>query len=98
MGVDVTDFKIQLNMKLAIPFASLVFALLGAPLGLSPRRTSGSLGLGISIIVIFFYYIVDFCQHGGRRTEDLFPAGIAAWIPNIDHRRRRLVHPGQSRG
>ena len=40
MGVDVTDFKIQLNLKMAIPFASLVFALLGAPLGLSPRRTS----------------------------------------------------------
>ncbi|MBI5078851.1 LptF/LptG family permease, partial [Candidatus Saganbacteria bacterium] len=50
MGVDVVDFNIQLNMKMAIPFASLVFALLGVPLGISPRRTSGSLGLGLSII------------------------------------------------
>src|SRR3989338_3899679 len=54
MGVETTHLKIQLNMKMAIPFASLVFALLGAPLGLSPRRASGSIGLGISILVIFF--------------------------------------------
>lgn len=82
MGVEVTDFKIQLNMKMAIPFASLVFALLGAPLGLSPRRTSGSVGLGISIIVIFFYYITTFLSMAVGELKAI-PPGVAAWLPNI---------------
>ncbi|OGC35485.1 hypothetical protein A2311_04795 [candidate division WOR-1 bacterium RIFOXYB2_FULL_48_7] len=82
MGVDVTDFKIQLNLKMAIPFASLVFALLGAPLGLSPRRTSGSVGLGLSIIVIFFYYIVTFISMAVGELR-LFTPVLAAWAPNI---------------
>jgi lipopolysaccharide export system permease protein len=82
MGVDVTDFKIQLNMKLAIPFASLVFALLGAPLGLSPRRASGSIGLGLSIIVIFFYYIAAFVSMAIGELK-VFSPFIAAWVPNV---------------
>jgi lipopolysaccharide export system permease protein len=82
MGVQTTDLKIQLNMKMAIPFASLVFALLGAPLGLSPRRASGSIGLGISIIVIFFYYITMFVAMAIGEIR-LIPPGGAAWLPNI---------------
>lgn len=82
MGVDVTDFRIQYNMKLSIPFASLVFALLGAPLGLSPRRASGSIGLGLSIIVIFFYYIVTFISMAVGELKILSPE-ISAWIPNL---------------
>jgi lipopolysaccharide export system permease protein len=82
MGVDVTDFKIQLNMKMSIPFASLVFALLGAPLGISRRRASSSIGLGLSIIVIFVYYIVTFVSMAIGEIR-LLPPGFAAWLPNI---------------
>lgn len=82
MGAEVTDYQIQLNMKTAIPFASLVFALLGAPLGLSPRRTSGSIGLGISVIVIFFYYILTFISMAIGEVK-VFPPWLAAWLPNI---------------
>ena len=82
MGVDVVDFKIQLNMKMAIPFASLVFALLGAPLGLSPRRSSSSIGLGLSIIVIFAYYILTFISMSIGEMKVIAP-GLAAWLPNF---------------
>ncbi|MBN2057481.1 MAG: LptF/LptG family permease [Candidatus Saganbacteria bacterium] len=82
MGVETTDFKIQLNMKLAIPFASLVFALLGAPMGISPRRASSSIGLGLSIIVIFFYYILTFISMAVGELKLIIPS-LAAWLPNI---------------
>ncbi|MBU0502471.1 MAG: LptF/LptG family permease [bacterium] len=82
MGVEVTDFKIQLNMKTALPFASLVFVLLGAPLGIARRRTSSSLGLGLSILVIFFYYIVTFITIAIGELRIIAP-GLAAWLPNI---------------
>ena len=82
MGVDVTDFKIQLNMKMSIPFASLVFALLGAPLGITRRRASSSIGLGLSIMVIFFYYIAIFISMAVGELK-LIPPGLSAWLPNF---------------
>ncbi|MFH1542597.1 MAG: LptF/LptG family permease [bacterium] len=82
MGVNVTDFKIQLNMKMAIPFASLVFALLGAPLGITRRRASSSIGLGLSIIVIFAYYIITFLSMAIGEMHLLTPT-LAAWLPNF---------------
>lgn len=82
MGVDVTDFKIQLNMKMSIPFASLVFALLGAPLGITRRRASSSIGLGLSIIVIFVYYIAIFISMAVGELK-LIPPGLSAWLPNF---------------
>ncbi|MBN3032888.1 MAG: LptF/LptG family permease [Candidatus Saganbacteria bacterium] len=82
MGADITDFNIQLNLKMAIPFASLVFALLGAPLGLAGRRTSGSVGLGISILVIFFYYLVTSVSVAVGELK-FFAPGLAAWLPNV---------------
>ncbi|PIS28092.1 permease [Candidatus Saganbacteria bacterium CG08_land_8_20_14_0_20_45_16] len=82
MGEETTDIKLQLNLKMAIPFASLVFALLGAPLGIARRRASSSIGLGLSILVIFFYYIVTFiCMAIGELN--LFSPAIAAWLPNF---------------
>lgn len=82
MGVDVTDFKIQLNMKMSIPFASLVFAVLGAPLGITRRRASSSIGLGLSIIVIFAYYIVIFISMAVGELKLISPA-LSAWLPNV---------------
>lgn len=82
MGEEVTGLNLQLNMKMALPFASLVFALLGAPLGISRRRASSSLGLGLSILVIFFYYILTFISMAIGEIGFL-PPGIAAWLPNI---------------
>ena len=82
MGEKVTGAKIHLNLKIAIPFASLVFVLLGAPLGLSPRRASSSIGLGLSIIVVFAYYVAMFFGMALGELELISPS-LAAWLPNI---------------
>jgi len=82
MGENVVDLSIQLNMKLAIPFACFVFALLGAPLGLNPTRKSSSIGLGISVIIIFVYYVLMFVGMAAGELEVISPF-IAAWLPNV---------------
>jgi lipopolysaccharide export system permease protein len=69
-------------MKLAIPFASLVFVLIGAPLGLTPKRASSSTGLGLSIIVIFIYYILMFLSMSLGELK-ILPAALSAWLPNL---------------
>ncbi|MDH7601871.1 MAG: LptF/LptG family permease [Armatimonadota bacterium] len=44
--------------KLALPLSSLVFAMLAAPLGVRPHRAGSSVGFGLSILVIFIYWML----------------------------------------
>ncbi|SDF72474.1 LPS export ABC transporter permease LptG [Sporolituus thermophilus] len=80
--VKTSTYEVELHQRLSIPAASLVFALIGTPLGLQPHRSSSSIGLGISIIIIFIYYTImtvfTALGQGGA-----IPAVLAAWIPNI---------------
>ena len=82
MGAETTDLKIQFHLKGAIPFACLVFVLLGAPLGLSPQRSASSIGLGISVLIIFTYYILTFVGMAIGELKFFSPV-IAAWSSNI---------------
>ena len=80
--VNAKKYEMELQQRLSIPVASFVFALIGTPLGLQPNRSSSSIGLGISIIIIFVYYtimtIFTALGQGGA-----LPVVLAAWIPNI---------------
>ena len=77
-----SDPETEIFMRFAIPMASFFFAMLGAPLGTQKQRTSSSIGLGISIIVIFIYYaIMAFTSGLGRGGK--IPALLAAMAPNI---------------
>jgi len=73
--------SVDFHGKLAIPFASLAFALIAAPLAMTPQRASSSVGLGVSVIIIFFYYMFQqlFRGLGGS----IMNPAAAAWMPNI---------------
>lgn len=81
-GRELNELRVMWHQKLAVPFACLVFALVGAPMGLAPQRGSGAIGLGLSVLVIFVYYVLMFVSMALGQTGAL-PAGLAAWIPNI---------------
>ena len=81
-GQATKDLEVNLQIKFSIPFACFVFVLFGAPLGLKPHRASASIGLGISLIIIFGYYILLSICMGMGLAGTLVPF-IAAWIPNI---------------
>lgn len=68
--------------KLAVPISSLIFALLAAPLGIRPHRSSSSVGLGLSILVIFFYYMVSRYTWSLAVQGNLTPV-MGAFAPNI---------------
>jgi len=81
MGEDTAELLVQYYLKGAVPFSCLVFVLLGAPLGLSPQRSSSSIGLGLSVLIVFFYYLLLFiCIVIGAK---LWHPMIAAWLPNL---------------
>ncbi|MDR3566014.1 MAG: LptF/LptG family permease [Negativicutes bacterium] len=75
-------YEIELHQRLTIPLASLVFALIGVPLGVAPHRASSSAGLSISIAIIFIYYVVMTYTTAWAQGGYL-PAFFAAWTPNI---------------
>ncbi|NIM05874.1 MAG: LptF/LptG family permease, partial [Armatimonadetes bacterium] len=79
---DASEFEVELPRRLALPFASLVFALIGTPLGMRSHRRSSSLGLAFTVLIVFFYYIVWNWLGVAAENGALAPAA-AAWLPNI---------------
>jgi lipopolysaccharide export system permease protein len=80
-GANVTKLRVQWHQKLAIPFACVIFVLLGSQMGIRPQRSSAGVGLGISVLVIFAYYVMlsVFMWFGQSGFSPL----LAAWLPNI---------------
>ncbi len=73
---------VRLQQKYALPFICVVFALVGSPLGIRPQRTSAAKGFGVSVLIIFGYYLLLFiCQALGQ-VEILSPF-LAGWMPNL---------------
>src|SRR5690606_1955482 len=68
--------------RLSVPFASLVFALIGVPLGLQPVRAVRSRGLAVSLGIILLYYLMlTAAETLGR--QDRVPPALALWLPNL---------------
>ena len=72
----------ELYQRLSIPMASLIFALIGVPLGLQPTRNTSSAGFAISVVIIFIYYSIMTLANALARG-DILPPMYAVWIPNI---------------
>lgn len=81
-GRGVDDLLVILHQRFSIPFACFIFALIGAPAGMKSNRTGSSIGLGLSIVIIFIYYL--FLTFGSALGQDgIIPPVLGAWIQNI---------------
>ncbi|MBN1153856.1 LptF/LptG family permease [candidate division KSB1 bacterium] len=74
--------SVEVHKKYSIPFACIVFVLIGAPLGIMARRGGMAVGGGISLLffIIYWSFLI-----GGEELADrqyLSPF-IAMWIANI---------------
>ncbi|NJK34058.1 MAG: YjgP/YjgQ family permease [Oscillatoriales cyanobacterium SM2_2_1] len=78
---EVTRLEVRLQQKYALPFICMVFALIGSPLGMRPQRSSTAVGFGVSVLIIFGYYLLLFIS-GALGQVGAVPAVAAAWIPN----------------
>jgi lipopolysaccharide export system permease protein len=77
------SFQATYEAKLARPFASFVFVLFAAPLGLRRVRGGGTpLGFGLAVVIVFVYYVIStlFLSIGSVAG---WLAGIAAWTPIV---------------
>jgi len=81
-GAEVNEFRVRLYQKIAVPLASLVFALVGTPLGLRPHRSSSAMGLGLAIVIIFAYYVLMHYTFILGRNGTISPA-TASFLPTL---------------
>jgi LPS export ABC transporter permease LptF/LPS export ABC transporter permease LptG len=73
---------VTIHQKFAIPFACIVFGVIGLALGATHRR-DGALGsFVIGLIVVFAYYIPMFLGPQMAKSM-LVPPWLAAWLPNL---------------
>lgn len=73
---------VELHKKISIPFASFAFALIGIPLGMMVRRGGKTVEFGISLLLIFVYYLLLVLGETLGSKNILHPA-LSMWIPNI---------------
>jgi len=78
----IRTFEIRIQQKYALPFVCVVFGLVGASLGVRPQRTGKATSFGISVIIIFGYYLLAFISNALGEVGVLSPF-MSAWIPTF---------------
>lgn len=75
-------YLVEYHKKFAIPFACLVFVLIGAPVGVRSRRGGYGFAMGVSTLVFVVYYLA---LTGGEDLADrrLLPPWLSMWMANI---------------
>lgn len=81
-GRTYTAELVEWHRKFAIPFACIVFGLVGMPLGIEPSRAVKSRGFAVSLVVIFAYYVL--LSAGQALAEQgTVPPVVGLWLPNL---------------
>lgn len=82
MGQDTAKDRVELYLKISFPFINFIIILLGIPLAANPRRSGGTIGFGLSMIISFIYFIILRAGQSFGYNHKLSPA-LAATIGNI---------------
>jgi len=79
---DYVSYRIEIHKKFALPFACLIFGLLGLPFGAFTKKGGRTSGFTISIGIILFYYILITAGEKMAMDGKLTP-WFGIWGPNI---------------
>ena len=75
-------YRVEIHKKFSIPFACIVFVLIGSPIALRLGRSGMNMAVGLSLLVFLIYYI---CLIGGEKLADrqVVSPVFAMWVPNV---------------
>ena len=75
-------YLVEFHKKIAIPFACLVFALLGVPMAVSTARSGKGVSISLALVIYLVYYL---CLIGGEKFADrgLLDPALSMWLANI---------------
>jgi LPS export ABC transporter permease LptG/LPS export ABC transporter permease LptF len=74
--------QVELQKRLALPFAGLAFAILGFPLAVGSAQRGRGLALAASLAVLAAYYLVMSSLESQALAGQL-PVWLAIWLPNF---------------
>jgi lipopolysaccharide export system permease protein len=78
----INRYRVEIHKKFSIPFACVIFVLVGSPLAIRLGKSGMNVAIGLSILVFLVYYV---CLIGGEKLADrryVSPV-IAMWVPNV---------------
>ncbi len=81
-GADLAGLEITLAQKYALPFASFIAVLIALPLAVRFGKKGRTLGIALSVVVLFIYYILGAVGAAFGKNGAITP-WIAVWLPNI---------------
>jgi lipopolysaccharide export system permease protein len=77
----IRKLKVRIQEKFSFPFICIVFGLVGSALGILPnQRTNRATAFGISVVIIFSYYMLSFFSSSLGVRGTLSPE-LSAWLP-----------------
>ncbi len=78
----INNYTVELHKKFSIPLASLVFILIGAPLGIMARKGGFSVSMAFSLgfFIIYWAFLIAGEEFADRGS--LSPA-LSMWLPNL---------------
>ncbi len=82
IGAEVRKWIVELYLKISYPFANFIIILFGAPIAARKRRSGTAVGIGISLLICFIYFLFirmgQVMGHQGTLTP-----WLGAWLGNI---------------
>jgi LPS export ABC transporter permease LptF/LPS export ABC transporter permease LptG len=81
-GADWIAARVEFQRRIAFPFAAIVFALLGVPIGVRPRRGGRAAGLILTIALIGCYYLL-YVYGDHMALQGKISPFIGVWGANI---------------
>jgi len=81
-GKNTASQEVELHRRFSVPFACIVFAIIGVPMGIQPSRSGRSHGFVFSILIFLGYYIALTASEMFAVSGAL-PPFLAGWAPNV---------------
>ncbi len=81
-GIRARGVEIEIQQRMALPAACLLFAILGVPLGLTRARSGRGAGFALSIAVTLVYWIL-FTSLRDQASQGRIPPFLGVWAANL---------------
>ena len=82
IGAEARKWIVELHLKISYPFANFIIILFGAPIAAQKRRSGTAVGVGISLLVCFVYFLFIRTGQVMGHQGTLSPF-VGAWLGNI---------------
>lgn len=79
---DQLQLWVELNKRFSISFATIAFALIAVPLGITAHRKETSVGFALSLAIAFGYFFFIIIADTFRGNPNAYPV-LLIWLPNI---------------